>query len=105
MILFDEPETSLHPYALAVLADAFKLATKKWNKQIFIATHSPVLISQFEAQNILTAEIGENGQTRMRWVNEIEGVQDLLEEYAVGSLYMAEIIAPQSKPVIEEPAE
>ncbi len=105
MILFDEPETSLHPYALAVLADAFKLATEKWNKQIFIATHSPVLISQFEPQNILAAEIGEGGQTRMRWVNEIEGVQDLLEKYAVGSLYMAEMIASQSKPMIKEPAE
>ncbi len=105
MILFDEPETSLHPYALAVLADAFKLATEKWNKQVFIATHSPVLISQFEPQNVLAAEIGEGGQTRMRWVDEIEGVQDLLEEYAVGSLYMAEVIAPQSKLVIEEPVE
>ncbi len=105
MILFDEPETSLHPYALAVLAEAFKLAAKQWNKQIFIATHSPVLISQFEPENILAAEIGENGQTQMRWVNEIEDIQDLLKEYAVGSLYMAEIIAPQSKSTLEETAE
>jgi predicted ATPase len=34
-----------------------KLATKEWNKQVFIATHSPVLISQFEPTNILAAEL------------------------------------------------
>lgn len=57
LILLDEPELSLHPWALAVLAKAVKLATKEWNKQVFIATHSPVLISQFEPTNILAAEL------------------------------------------------
>ena len=97
MILFDEPEASLHPWALAVFADAVRLATSEWNKQVFIATHSPVLLSQFEPQNILALEIGAKGETVIRWVNEIEGIQDLLEEYATGSLYMAQVIAPQQR--------
>ncbi|HEY9848395.1 MAG TPA: AAA family ATPase [Leptolyngbyaceae cyanobacterium] len=97
LILFDEPEISLHPWSLAVFAKAVKLATEKWNKQVFIATHSPVLISQFEPENILAAEVDEIGRTVMKRVSEIEGIQDLLEEYATGSLYMAEMIAPQSK--------
>ncbi len=97
LILFDEPELSLHPWALATFAKAVKLATEEWNKQVFIATHSPVLISQFEPENILTAELNEEGKTVMRRVSEIEGIQDLLEEYATGSLYMAEMVAPQSK--------
>ena len=57
LIVFDEPETSLHPYAISVFADAVKHATKEWNKQVFIATHSPVLIGQFEPEDILATEL------------------------------------------------
>ncbi|MCU0542424.1 MAG: AAA family ATPase [Oscillatoriaceae cyanobacterium Prado104] len=101
LILFDEPEISLHPWALAVFAKAVKQAAEKWNKQVFIATHSPVLISQFESKNILTAELDRAGKTAIRRLSEIEGIQDLLAEYAAGSLYMAEEIAPQSKSLLE----
>lgn len=97
LILFDEPEISLHPYALAVFAEAVEEAASNWNKQIFVATHSPVLISQFDADKIIAAEIGPNGQTVMQRVSEMADIQDLLAEYAAGSLYMAELIAPQSK--------
>lgn len=102
IILFDEPEISLHPWALAVFAKAVKLATEQWNKQVFIATHSPVLISQFEAENILTAEVDELGRTIIKRVNEIEDIQDLLADYDTGSLYMAEMVAAQSKPRFQE---
>ncbi|NET89348.1 MAG: AAA family ATPase [Kamptonema sp. SIO1D9] len=102
LILMDEPETSLHPWALAIFGKAVKLATEEWNKQVFIATHSPVLLSQFEAQDILAAELDAQGKTVIKRVSQIEEVQDLLENYAVGSLYMAEMIAPQSQPAIKE---
>ncbi|WP_019498729.1 AAA family ATPase [Pseudanabaena sp. PCC 6802] len=97
LILFDEPEISLHPWAIATFAKAVKLATTSWNKQVFIATHSPVLMSQFNPENILVTEVDDLGQTVIKRVSEMEEVQDLLEEYAVGSLYMSEAIAPQSR--------
>lgn len=97
LILFDEPEVSLHPYAISIFAKAVEDAARNWNKQIFIATHSPVLISQFGTESIIAVEIGTDGQTLMQRVNQLEEIQDLLDEYAVGSLYMAELIAPQSK--------
>lgn len=105
MIIFDEPEISLHPYALATFAKAVKLAAEEWNKQIFIATHSPVLISQFEPENILAVEIGERGETQITRVSQMHDIKDLLEEYATGSLYMAELIAAQSKDVLLEVAQ
>jgi len=105
LILFDEPEISLHPYALSIFAKAVKMAVEEYEKQVFIATHSPVLISQFDPQDILAAKIGEVGQTVIERVSEIEAVQDLLERYATGSLYMAEMIAPQSTIQIEEEKE
>lgn len=97
LLIFDEPEESLHPYAIAVFAEAVEEAVRDWQKQVFMATHSPVLISQFGADHIIATEIGEKGETIMRWVSEIEGIQDLLAEYAAGSLYMAELVAAQSK--------
>ena len=94
ILLFDEPEASLHPWALAVFAKAVKVAAERWNKQIFIATHSPVLISQFEPRDILVAGI-EDGRARFDRLHEIEEIRDLLEDYAAGSLYMSEAVAPQ----------
>ena len=96
IIIFDEPETSLHPHAISVFAEAVKNATVEWNKQIMIATHSPVLLSQFPAKSILAGEMDEQGRTTLRRVSDIENIQDLLESYSTGSLYMAEVLAPQS---------
>lgn len=94
VLLFDEPEVSLHPWALVVFARAVQLAAEKWNKQVFVATHSPVLISQFEAADILVAEV-EEGRARFERLSEIDEIQDLLEDYAAGSLYMSEAVARQ----------
>ena len=105
LIVFDEPETSLHPYAISVFAEAVEYATKEWNKQVFIATHSPVLIGQFDPEDILTTGLDESGQTVLTRVSEMEDIKDLLESYDTGSLYMAEAIAPQSKPYAKEKGE
>ncbi len=105
LIVFDEPETSLHPYAISVFAEAVKHATKEWNKQVFIATHSPVLISQFDLEDLLATGLDESSQTVLTRVSEMEDIKDLLESYATGSLYMAEAIAPQSAPYTQEKAE
>ena len=97
VVLFDEPEISLHPWALAVLAKAIKLATEQWNKQVFVATHSPVLVDQFDANDILAMEI-ENDRSRPVRLSDKQQITDLLEQYGPGSLYMAEMVAPQSNP-------
>jgi predicted ATPase len=97
LILLDEPDLSLHPWALSVLAKAIETATLEWKKQVVIATHSPVLMNQFEPEYLLAVELDDSGQTVMKRVSEIENIQDLLEDYATGSLYMAEMIAPQSE--------
>ena len=96
MILIDEPETSLHPWAIAVLAKAIEQATGEWGKQVILATHSPVLMSQFESDQSFAVESKE-GRTQVTRLSRIEGIQDLLEQYASGSLYMSETLAGQSQ--------
>jgi predicted ATPase len=95
LLLIDEPETSLHPWALAVLAEAMIEAANRWNKQILMATHSPVLISQFDPDQILSVETSD-GRSRITRLSEMPNIQDLLEQYAAGSLFMSELIASQN---------
>ena len=94
ILLFDDPEVSLHPWAIVVFARAVKLAAERWNKQVFLATHSPVLISQFDPIDILVAEV-KDGRARFDRLSEISEIRDLLEDYAAGSLYMSEAVAGQ----------
>jgi predicted ATPase len=94
IVLFDEPDLSLHPWAIATLADACREAAEKFGRQVLIATHSPVLLSQFTPDETLVFEATE-GATRVTPASRVAGIQDLLDQYALGSLYMANVIAPQ----------
>jgi len=101
VLMFDEPETSLHPWAIAIFAEAVKLASTKWNKQVMIATHSPVLMSQFESHQCFATSVSD-GHTKIESISQIEGIQDLLDQYATGSLYMSEVIGGQSAKAVAE---
>ena len=101
VLLLDEPEIALHPWAIAVLARAVKHAAEQWHKQVFIATHSPVLISQFDPDDILVATVDEGG-ARFDRLQDIDGAADLLDQYAAGALYMSEAIAGQSPGTAED---
>jgi predicted ATPase len=94
VLLLDEPELSLHPRALSVLAQAVQEAAT-WGKQVLIATHSPALLSQFDPAETLATSLRE-GRTEVKRLSEIEEMKDLLEEYPTGSLYMGEVVGAQS---------
>jgi predicted ATPase len=100
VVLFDEPEISLHPWAIAVFAKAVNAAARDWNRQVLIATHSPVLISQFDPKEILAAEV-THGQTAVRRLSNIHEVDDLLQQYAAGSLYEAQLVGAQNPVPVE----
>lgn len=101
-IILDEPDLSLHPSALSVLADAIKEATSNWNRQVIIATHSPTLLSEFKEDEILLMQFGENGVTATR-VSELQEERRLLERYDLGSLYYMNLIGKQGdKPLYHE---
>lgn len=98
LVIFDEPETSLHPYAISVFAQAVREASENWNRQVVLATHSPVLISQFKPDELVVVEAGSEGETILRKVSALdEETQALLEEYSAGVLYMTQSIAAQQK--------
>ncbi len=97
ILIFDEPETSLHPHAIAAFAEAVQMATTSWNRQVFVATHSPVLMSQFSLDETLVLRMGPLRDTQVVRLADKTEIRDLLDQYAIGSLYMAEAVAPQSE--------
>jgi predicted ATPase len=50
LVVIEEPENSIHPWALRNLVEAFRLASEK--KQILLTTHSPILIDQLKPEEV-----------------------------------------------------
>lgn len=83
IVLLDEPELGLHPYAIAMLAAMLRSASKE--TQIVVATQSPGLLDHLEPEDILVAErVG--GETRLNRL-EAEPLREWLEDYSLGQLW------------------
>jgi predicted ATPase len=50
LVVIEEPENSVHPWALRNLAEAFRTASEQ--KQIVLTTHSPILIDQLKPEEV-----------------------------------------------------
>jgi len=62
LICIDELETGLHPDMIKTICDLIKLAMKD-GTQFFIATHSPLVLNNFELEDLIIFEKDENNQT------------------------------------------
>ncbi|MBL0930600.1 MAG: AAA family ATPase [Alphaproteobacteria bacterium] len=62
VIALEEPEQTIHPGALGILADALKEMADR--SQIIITTHSPHLLDHFDPDSILAVDL-EEGRTRV----------------------------------------
>ena len=83
IVLLDEPELGLHPFAITILASMLRFASRE--TQIVLATQSPTLLDHFEPEDVLVAERVE-GQTRLNRLD-AEKLQVWLEEYSLGQLW------------------
>jgi predicted ATPase len=50
LLILEEPENNVHPWALRSFAEAFREASK--TKQIILTTHSPILLDQLRPEEI-----------------------------------------------------
>ena len=83
VILLDEPELGLHPYAITLLASLLKQASQA--SQIIVATQSPLLLDHFEPEDVLVAERAD-GATQLRRL-ESSKLKAWLEDYSLGQLW------------------
>ena len=83
LIIVDEPELGLHPYALGVLASLLQSVSQK--TQLLVSTQSAALLNYLEPQDVIVVD-RENGQSVFRRLDEQSLVQ-WLEEYSLGELW------------------
>jgi len=83
VILVDEPELGLHPYAIGLLASLIRQASKE--TQVIAATQSSLLLDYFEPEDILVAD-RVDGATKIRRL-EPEPLAEWLERYSLGQLW------------------
>lgn len=83
VILLDEPELGLHPYAITMLASLVKRASQE--TQVVMATQSPILLDHFEPEDVIVAD-RMNGETAFTRLDSASlGVW--LEDYSLGQLW------------------
>jgi predicted ATPase len=83
VILVDEPELGLHPYAITMLASLVKAASEK--TQVILSTQSPFLLDQFQPEDVLVANRVDDSTHLTRL--DTEKLSAWLDEYSLGQLW------------------
>jgi len=83
VILVDEPELGLHPYAIEMLASLIRQASV--NTQVIVATQSSLLLDHFAPEDVLVAERVDGGTQLKRLKS--EDLAAWLEDYSLGQLW------------------
>ena len=83
VILLDEPELGLHPYAITMLASLVKKASLE--TQVVMATQSPFLLDHFEPEDVIVAD-RVNGEVTFKRLKS-ESLEAWLEDYSLGQLW------------------
>jgi predicted ATPase len=83
VILVDEPELGLHPYALEVLAALVRQASI--STQVILSTQSSLLLDHFQPEDVLVADRVDGGTQLTRL--ESPRLQKWLEDYSLGQLW------------------
>jgi len=83
VILVDEPEIGLHPYAITMLASLVRQASVK--TQVIVSTQSPLLLDHFQPEDVLIADRVDGGTQLARL--EPAKLEKWLQDYSLGQLW------------------
>ena len=89
VILLDEPELGLHPAAIGLLAGMIKRLGH--DKQVIVATQSPLLVDEFGLGEIIVVDL-EDGRTSLRKLNSKEYEVWLDQDYTSGQLWRKNLL-------------
>lgn len=89
VIIIDEPELGLHPLAIQKLSGMIKSAAAK-GTQVIVATQSADLISNFDAEDIIT--INQTDGVSIMKRPSSDGLEVWLEDYTLGDLWKQNIL-------------
>jgi predicted ATPase len=83
IIIIDEPEIGLHPYAIEVLANLIKTAST--NTQFVISTQSGTFLDYFDPESIIVVD-NRNGESVFNRLP-LDDLKEWLHDYSVGELW------------------
>lgn len=88
VILLDEPELGLHPSAVGLIGAMIRVMSQQ--RQVLVATQSPLLVDEFTPDEIFVTEL-KKGQTVITRQDE-EYLSVWLEEYSTGELWQKNVM-------------
>ena len=88
LVLLDEPELGLHPFAIRILAEIIEDAAKR--VQVIMATQSVTLLNNFQPKDIIVAE-NDGQKTSFNRLDE-EKLKTWLEEFSLGELWEKNVL-------------
>ncbi len=83
VILLDEPELGMHPYAITLLASLMRQASV--DTQVIVSTQSSLLVDHFEPEDVVVADRVKGGTKFTRL--ESSKLAVWLEDYSLGQLW------------------
>ena len=83
VILVDEPELGLHPYAITMLASLIRQASKE--TQVIVSTQSSLLLDHFDPEDVMVANRA-GGSTVIKRLDAGE-LTDWRDDYSLGQLW------------------
>ncbi len=89
VILLDEPELGLHPAAIGLVAGMIQQLSH--DKQIIVATQSPLLVDEFELDEIIVLDL-EDGRTKLRKLNADDYQVWLRQDYTPSQLWQKNVL-------------
>jgi predicted ATPase len=88
LILLDEPELGLHPFAIRILAEMLESASKR--VQVLLATQSVTLLNNFAPQDVIVAE-NHGLKTTFDRLDE-EKLKGWLDDFSLGELWEKNVL-------------
>ncbi len=87
--LIEEPENGIHPRAIETMTQSL---SSVYNAQVLMATHSPVILSTVEAEQILCFSKTQEGATDIIRGSEHPALQSWKHETTLGTLFAAGVL-------------
>jgi predicted ATPase len=88
LIIVDEPELGLHPYAISIVAGLFRSASL--HAEVLLATQSTTFLDLFEPEEIIVVDRHDR-ESRLRHLD-LEDLKAWLEEYSIGELWEKNVL-------------
>jgi len=88
LVIVDEPELGLHPYALSVIASLFKKASH--HTQVVVSTQSPLFLASFDPEDVIV--VNREGKESQFVRPDSASLEVWLEEYSLGEVWEKNVI-------------